>query len=83
MVTKELLKKEIDNVREEYLYPLYKIIKTFETPGAYDDPVKTLAEKKFTSKEWSAFVDRFAGCLQDTPLQRGDQGTFEAREELI
>ena len=32
--------------------------------------------------EWEAFVDRYAGCLCDAPITRGDQGVYEIREEL-
>jgi hypothetical protein len=28
------------------------------------------------------FFDRTAGALADTPLERGDQGTYEVRKEL-
>jgi len=34
MMTKELLKTEIDYVQEDYLDVLYRIIKVFESPAA-------------------------------------------------
>jgi len=37
MVTRETLKKEIDNVQDQYLIVLFKIIKTFEIPDESDD----------------------------------------------
>jgi hypothetical protein len=83
VVTKELLKKEIENVQEEYLIPLYKIIKTFEHPDDFVD-YKLEREKKDHKKEdWIKFINKFAGCLADTPIERGGQGNFEVREELI
>jgi hypothetical protein len=83
VVTKALLKKEIDNVQEEYLLPLYKIIKTFEHSDDFDE-FKLEREKKERKKEdWIKFINKFAGCLADTPIERGDQGNFDAREELI
>ena len=79
MVTKELLKKEIDNVQDAYLVPLYKIIKTFEEPDEFTALEAGIENKK---EEWKRFVEKFAGCLADTPIERGDQGKFEIREEL-
>jgi hypothetical protein len=40
MVTRETLKKEIDNVQDQYLAVLFKIIKTFEIPDESDDFVE-------------------------------------------
>ncbi|MGD2086708.1 MAG: hypothetical protein PVH61_11025 [Candidatus Aminicenantes bacterium] len=40
MVTKETLKKEIDNVQDQYLVVLFKIIKTFEIPDESEDFVE-------------------------------------------
>lgn len=79
MITKELLKKEIDNVQDAYLVPLYKIIKTFEEPDEFTGPKPGIENKK---EEWKRFVEKFAGCLADTPIERGDQGKFEVREKL-
>ncbi len=45
MITKDLLKKEIDLVREEYLIALYQIIKTFERP--YDRKRTTWRNRNF------------------------------------
>lgn len=83
MITKELLKKEIDNVQDEYLIPLYKIIKTFENPDEFTDIELEEEEENNKKEDWLEFIDRFAGCLADTPIERGEQGNFETREELI
>jgi hypothetical protein len=40
MVTRETLKKEIDNVQDQYLGVLFKIIKTFEIPDESNDFVE-------------------------------------------
>ena len=40
MITRETLKKEIDNVQDQYLVVLFKIIKTFEIPDELDDFVE-------------------------------------------
>ncbi|MCX6582191.1 MAG: hypothetical protein NT166_18630 [Candidatus Aminicenantes bacterium] len=83
MITKELLKREIDNVQDEYLTPLYKIIKTFEYPDDLDNIEFEDEEDDHKKKDWLKFIDKFAGCLSDTPIERRDQGYFETREEII
>jgi hypothetical protein len=32
--------------------------------------------------DWPTFVERYAGCMADDPIERGDQGTYEQRETL-
>ena len=81
MVSKELLKKEIDYVQDEYLIVLYKIIKTFEHSDPWSESVENKEERK--KEDWRQFIDRFAGSLADTPIERGEQGNFERREELL
>ncbi|MDQ1352090.1 MAG: hypothetical protein QG657_2396 [Acidobacteriota bacterium] len=76
MITKELLKREIDNVQDEYLTPLYKIIKTFEYPDEFEDIEFEEGEDEHKKKDWLKFIDKFAGCLSDTPIERGVQGCF-------
>lgn len=82
MVTRELLKREIDNVQIEHLAPLYKMIKTFEYSGDLEKP-GVEGERVRKVEDWHSFIDRFSGCLSDTPIERGDQGDFEIRDELI
>ena len=82
MITREQLKEEINNVQDEYIIPLYKIIKIFEYPEDANE-FDSVSDKGEQAKEdWYRFVDRFAGCLADTPIERGNQGEFELREEL-
>jgi len=76
MITKELLKREIDNVQDEYLTPLYKIIKTFEYPDDLDNIEFEEEEDDHKKKDWLKFIDKFAGCLSDTSIERGEQGYF-------
>ena len=78
MVTRETLKKEIDNVQDQYLGVLLKIIKTFEIPDKSDD----FLEIENDRQEWFQFIDKFAGCLEDDPIERCPQGEFEVRERL-
>lgn len=34
-------------------------------------------------EKWHKFLDKYSGCLADSPIKRGDQGNFEQREELV
>lgn len=78
MITRELLKKEIDHVQDEYLTALYKIIKSFE----HSEDLPELSERDQEREDWHRFIDKFAGSLSATHIERGNQGTFEVREEL-
>ena len=82
MITREILKSEIDNVQDEYLIALYKIIKTFEHTNEWDDFEPEESNREARQEEWYKFLDKYAGCLADSPIARGDQGNFEQREEL-
>jgi hypothetical protein len=76
MITKELLKIEIDNVPEENLGVLYKIIKALEEPAR-------ATENTFESQaEWTAFIAETFGSTSDAPLERAEQGSYEVRELL-
>ncbi len=80
MITREVLKSEIDNVQDQYLAILYNIIKSFEISAVSEAQKKR--RKDSNQKEWHQFIDKFAGCLSDDPIKRGNQGDFEIREEL-
>ncbi|MCP4221087.1 MAG: hypothetical protein GY765_41040 [bacterium] len=80
MITRELLKREIDKVQEEYFIALYKIIKAFEKSRDVSDSISQTAHDQ---KDWHAFIEKYAGCLEDSPIERGEQGDFETREEMI
>jgi hypothetical protein len=83
MITRETLKREIDNVQDEYLIALYKIIKTFEHSTEPDNFKTEEGNRETKQEEWFKFLDKYAGCLADSPIERGDQGNFEQREKLI
>ena len=72
MVTKDLLKAEIDKVPEEHLGVLYKIVKALEEP----------ARKELDEAEWKAFIAETYGSTADAPIERGEQGSYEVREPL-
>ena len=78
MITRNLLKAEIDKVQEQYLEVLLKIIKAFEEP----EQENKAEDVDFDKQQWSEFLNRFAGILEDSPIERGEQGTYEIREEI-
>lgn len=38
---------------------------------------------QFDRAEWLAFIESTAGSLADNPIERGDQGEFEVRDEIL
>ena len=71
MTTRDLLKSEIEKVPDEYIEPLYKIIKALEK-----------RESKTLGKGWLDFISQTYGCMQDSPIRRGEQGAFDIRGEI-
>jgi hypothetical protein len=78
MVTKQLIKTEIDNVQDEYLEALFKIVKAF---GARDNSLATVPEKD-QDRLWQTFIQDTYGSFADDQMKRGDQGRYEAREPI-
>ncbi|MES1240339.1 MAG: hypothetical protein ABUT39_01850 [Acidobacteriota bacterium] len=74
MVTKELLKSEIEKVQEQYLGVLYRIIKALEGPS----PRLTEADQS----SWRAFVAETYGSMAESPIERAPQGSIEMREPI-
>jgi hypothetical protein len=82
MVSRELLKSEIDKVRSEHLELLYGIIKLLEN-GVYKDKETPLeARPADGASDWHEFVAGTYGCCSDAPLSRGEQGRQESRETM-
>ncbi len=82
MITKELLKTEIDKVQDKYLEALYQVIAAFEMPRrivAIDRPLTT---KESVESSWHDFIKATYGSLADAPITRGVQGKYEVREEI-
>lgn len=79
MVSRNLIKSEIDKVRNEYLDLLYAIVKLFEN-RAGDGESQALAAGH--QSDWQAFVTDTYGCLADAPITRPEQGHFESRETI-
>lgn len=78
MITRNLLKREIDKVRDEHLTALYNIIKVFELPAGelLSDAGIVAAE---TTMDWEKSIQETYGCLHDDPIERASQGEYELR----
>lgn len=76
MITKELLKAEIDKVPEENLGVLYKIVKALEEPREKSDQ----GARGGDATAWKAWIAETYGSTADAPLERGEQGSYEVRE---
>jgi hypothetical protein len=85
MISRKLLKTEIDKVKGEHLDLLYGIIKLLEN-GACRDMTSDLAEAQAAEigvpLDWHDFVASTYGCLSDAPISRGEQGHYESREAM-
>jgi len=76
LITRDLLKEEIDKVQDNYLNVLYRIIKSLEKPPDSED---------FCTLEmsnWKNFIDATYGCMADVQINRGEQGRYELREVI-
>ncbi len=82
MITKDLLKTEIDSVQDEHLEILYRVIKAFESPVRRKSSSQNSQErtKRNVPSDWREFIGETYGCLADDPIERGAQGSFETRE---
>lgn len=76
MITKESLKAEINNIKDENLVILYRIIKALEAPIAETE--SWVADEKFTQSEkrigWEKFINETYGSMSDAPIERGNSG---------
>jgi hypothetical protein len=85
MVTRELVKSEIDKLQDRYLETLYRIIKAFDyIPASKKNVAKTEIgqNEDEETREWLSFIESTYGCLSDDPIERGGQGEFEIREVI-
>ena len=85
MITREVIKSEIDKVQDGYLEILYRIIQ------ALMQPLETVmvtshstmnAQNDAQSVAWHHFIEQTFGCLADDPIERGEQGEYEIREAI-
>jgi len=71
MVTKELIKTEIDKVREDNLKALYSIVKALQGPAAARE----------AEEDWHRFVASTYGSLADAQIERSGAAPEEGRNE--
>jgi hypothetical protein len=76
VITKDLLKAEIDKVPEENLGVLYKIVKALEEPRQED------RLRPADTAEWKSWIAEIYDSTADAPIERGEQGSYEVREPL-
>lgn len=79
MITKEIIKSEIDNIEDEYLEVLFRIVKALEVSKKL--PKNNFKKKK--SLSWHKFIEATYGCLADDPIRRGEQGDYEIRQGFV
>ncbi len=79
MITRELVKAEIDKVQDKYLEILYRIIQALISPP---DSVTVAPQSTVETSSWQKFIEDTYGCLADDPIKRGEQGQYEVREVI-
>jgi hypothetical protein len=78
VVTKALLKAEIDKVPEQNLGVLYKIVKALEDSGE-EFQSRDLEDE---AASWKAWIAETYGSMGEAPIERAGQGSYEIREPL-
>ena len=80
MITRDLIKEEVDRVQEEHLEILYRIIKALETPVSSDQFSPTTSSQTLS---WEQFIEATYGSLSDDPIVRGEQSQYEDRDNIL
>ncbi len=80
MISKEDLKNEIENVRDEHVPILYRIIKSFEHAEQVDTFAKNNSNNE--TKNWQNFVEETFGCLSMSKIGRGEKLEYEQRDNI-
>lgn len=70
MVTRNLIKEEIDMVQDSHLEILYRLVKALETPSDSENPS---ISKETKIPNWKEFIKSTYGCMADDPIYRGEQ----------
>ncbi len=84
MVTRKVLKAEIDKIQDKYFDVLYKIIKALESPADQQQKSDFNATNSDSNEplNWHQFIEETYGCLADALIEHGHQGKFEIRERI-
>ncbi len=70
LVTRNLIKEEIDKVQDSHLEILYRIVKALETPS---DSENFSIPKETKTFNWKEFIESTYGCMADDPIYRDGQ----------
>lgn len=76
MISREILKSQINTIGDEHLTLPYEILKSFETaPSAteYSPP-----DEKTEKSNWRKFLEKYSGCMADAPIRRAPQGNMNS-----
>ncbi len=82
MITKRLIQEEIENVADEHLPVLYRIVRALEDM-AVAPPAAELQLPHGNGNRWHDFIAETYGCMADAPLERSEEGELEVREDLV
>ncbi|MBU1660825.1 MAG: hypothetical protein KKD28_05060 [Chloroflexi bacterium] len=85
LITRELIKTEIDKIQDSYLEVLFRIVQAFIKPLdtiTISPHVATSSQYDVSTRDWRHFVEQMYGCLADDPIERGEQGKYEIREAM-
>lgn len=63
MITKELLKEEIDKVPDEHLGVLYRIVRALE------EDLEASVQPRMSEEEWKAWIAETYGSTADHPIE--------------
>jgi hypothetical protein len=77
MVTRALIKTEIDKVNDIYLDLIYELVKALESSNK-----SVKVTDKIAKEEWFSFINKYSGSLANAPIQRPVQGSFEERASI-
>ncbi len=82
MITKRLIQEEIENVADEHLPVLYRIVRALEDPPA-EPAAAEMQLARGNGNRWHDFIAETYGCMADAPLERNEERELEVREDLV
>ena len=79
MITRELIKNQIDLVQDKDLDQLLLFVNALAKAPTIKHRIVPPA---IPNKEWQILIDTTAGIFASDPIERGSQGNYEQRETL-
>lgn len=71
MTIRDQVKADLDRLDDEYLGIVQRMVESLERPY-HQEP----------GQAWDEFIASTFGSMADAPIERGEQGEFEARDAL-